>query len=243
MKDGHTNLFDDPSTGDKVTQYADAHSTPLPAHLTEYHAHMCQSRPDAEMLSSVFQSKLHCFLARALGAKRVLEIGVYVGYSLMLWAHAVGPGGFVTGLEYDPRLAELAETAVARQGISNTEIIVGDGAETLPKLRPSAPYDIVFLDADKSGYPNYLSVILANSQPGSTGRLLRPGGLIVADNVLRAGHVADPTRTDRRISDEKVWNRNIEALRQFNDDVARETRLESVMLPLWDGVSLIRLLD
>ena len=113
----------------------------------------------------------------------------------------------------------------------------------LPKLRPSAPYDIVFLDADKSGYPNYLSVILANSQPGSTGRLLRPGGLIVADNVLRAGHVADPTRTDRRISDEKVWNRNIEALRQFNDDVARETRLESVMLPLWDGVSLIRLLD
>lgn len=110
-------------------------------------------------------------------------------------------------------------------------------------MNPSAPYDIVFLDADKTGYSNYLSIILAKSQPGSKDRLLRPGGLIVADNVLRRGHVADPTKTDREIDDSEQWLLHIEAVRLFNDQVVGEKRLESFLTPLWDGVSLIRLID
>ncbi|KFG83786.1 putative O-methyltransferase [Metarhizium anisopliae] len=243
MKGGYTRLFDDQASGDKVSEYADAHSTPLPAHITAYHAHASASRHDSEMLSSNFQSKLHLFLARSIGAKRVLEVGVYVGYSAMLWAHATGPDGLVTGLEYSPELAKIAQDALAKEGINNVEIIVGNAAETLPKVSPSTPYDIIFLDADKPGYSNYLSIILANSQPGSKNRLLRPGGLIIADNVLRRGHVADPSKTDREVEDADLWNLHIEAVRKFNDQVVGEKRLESFLTPLWDGLSMIRLVD
>ncbi|KID76464.1 uncharacterized protein G6M90_00g074300 [Metarhizium brunneum] len=243
MKGGYTRLFDDQASGDKVSEYADAHSTPLPAHITAYHAHASASRHDSEMLSSNFQSKLHLFLARSIGAKTVLEVGVYVGYSAMLWAHATGPDGLVTGLEYSPELAEIAQDALAKEGINNVEIIVGNAAETLPKVSPSTPYDIIFLDADKPGYSNYLSIILANSQPGSKNRLLRPGGLIIADNVLRRGHVADSSKTDREVEDAGLWNLHIEAVRKFNDQVVGEKRLESFLTPLWDGLSMIRLVD
>lgn len=199
MKGGYTRLFDDQASGDKVSEYADAHSTPLPAHITAYHAHASASRHDSEMLSSNFQSKLHLFLARSIGAKRgesvsdsstlvlvrnhgkscnpgkirdpgashhfvhapsiyiyprpcpfgnklmrmvfrkiVLEVGVYVGYSAMLWAHATGPDGLVTGLEYSPELAKIAQDALAKEGINNVEIIVGNAAETcvIPSPHP-----------------------------------------------------------------------------------------------------------
>ncbi|KAK2591031.1 hypothetical protein QQS21_011287 [Conoideocrella luteorostrata] len=243
MKGGYTRLYDDKSTGDKVSEYADSHSTPLPGHITEFHAQASESRADSNMLSSNFQSKLHLFLARATGAKRVLEVGVYVGYSAMLWAHAVGPDGLVTGLEYSAELADIANKAIAKEGIKNVDIIVGDAAETLPAVNAATPYDIIFLDADKTGYSNYLSIILANSQPGGQNRLLRPGGLIVADNVLRRGHVADPTRTDGELQDRGEWNLHIEAVRKFNDQVLAEKRLETFLMPLWDGLSLIRLVD
>ncbi|KAK8920716.1 putative caffeoyl-CoA O-methyltransferase 2 [Metarhizium anisopliae] len=249
MKGGYTRLFDDQASGDKVSEYADAHSTPLPAHITAYHAHASASRHDSEMLSSNFQSKLHLFLARSIGAKRVLEVGVYVGYSAMLWAHATGPDGLVTGLEYSPELAKIAQDALAKEGINNVEIIGAENEKltcaptSLPKVSPSTPYDIIFLDADKPGYSNYLSIILANSQPGSKNRLLRPGGLIIADNVLRRGHVADPSKTDREVEDADLWNLHIEAVRKFNDQVVGEKRLESFLTPLWDGLSMIRLVD
>ncbi|OAA33462.1 O-methyltransferase, family 3 [Moelleriella libera RCEF 2490] len=243
MKDGSTNLYNDEASGRKVTAYADAHSTPLPAHITAYHAEACSTRSDSHMLSSHFQNKLHLFLARAINAKRVLEVGVYVGYSAMLWAHATGPDGHVTALEYSEELSQVAREGMAKANVTNVEIITGNAAETLPELNTAIPYDIVFLDADKTGYSTYLSIILARSQPGDTSRLLRPGGLIVADNVLRRGHVADPARTDREFEDQNVWNLHLDAVRKFNDQVASEKRLEVFMVPLWDGLSLIRLID
>ena len=118
-----------------------------------------------------------------------------------------------------------------------------DCSARLPKVNPSTPYDIIFLDADKTGYSNYLSLVLAQSQPGSTSRLLRPGGLIIADNVLRRGHVADPSKTDGAELESEQWDLHIEAVRRFNDQVVSEKRLESFLVPLWDGLSLIRLVD
>lgn len=127
------------------------------------------------------------------------------------------------------------------QGAENEKLTCAP--TSLPKVSPSTPYDIIFLDADKPGYSNYLSIILANSQPGSKNRLLRPGGLIIADNVLRRGHVADPSKTDREVEDAGLWNLHIEAVRKFNDQVVGEKRLESFLTPLWDGLSMIRLVD
>ncbi|KJZ79589.1 hypothetical protein HIM_01058 [Hirsutella minnesotensis 3608] len=240
MKDGSTGLLGTPETAGRVSAYAQAHSTPLPAHIVEHHAGVVATRADADMLSSHFQSQLHVLLARAVDAKRVLEIGVYAGYSAMVWSHAIGPDGRVTGLEYSQELADVAREAFATRGISNIDIIVGNAASTLPNLEVSTPYDLVFIDADKTGYGNYLDLLLRASRPGSDGRLLRQGALIVADNVLRRGHVADPLLAEGA---DESWLRQLEAVRDFNDKCAGEQRLETFMLPLWDGVSIMRLRD
>ncbi|RDA93682.1 hypothetical protein CP533_4859 [Ophiocordyceps camponoti-saundersi (nom. inval.)] len=244
MKQGEaSHLYRNPSTGNKVLSYAYEHSTALPAPLTAYHESAAASRDDSEMLSSNAQSQLHGFLARAVGAKNVLEVGVYVGYSAMAWAYAVGEGGRVTGLEADEGLAGIARGAFKERGLSNVEVVVGNAAETLPKLNPSEPYDIVFLDADKPGYIGYLETLLSKSLPNSSSRLLRPGALIIADNVLRSGHVADDSLPFDKSRSEKDWRSHIEAIRAFNDRCMAEPRLETFMLPLWDGVSLLRLRD
>ncbi|KAF4584121.1 O-methyltransferase, family 3 [Ophiocordyceps camponoti-floridani] len=246
MKAGEaSNLYRSPETGNKVLTYAESHSTALDAKLTAFHAQSAQQRPDSRMLSSNSQSQFHRFLVGVLGAKRVLEIGVYVGYSAMAWALAVGGEGFVTGLEYSAELADIARQAMKDHQINNVEIIVGDAATTLTSLRPKDPYDMVFIDADKEGYMTYLTTLLDKSPPSSTtGRLLRPGALIIADNVLRSGFVADeslPLEGEGR--SEENWRSHIKAIREFNDACLRNERLEMVMLPLWDGVSLLRLKD
>lgn len=151
-------------------------------------------------------------------------------------------------------------------------------AASLETMTPVEPYDLIFLDAQKSGYPTYLSTILSRSQPGSTNRLLRPGGLIIADNALSRGLVADP-------SDDNPWaavqraewesaadpaatsqgdvaparfagngvvgygksefarSDDIARLDEFNRAMAASERLESLMLPVWDGLALARMVD
>ncbi|MBE3045930.1 hypothetical protein IMZ48_25990 [Candidatus Bathyarchaeota archaeon] len=109
----------------------------------------------------------------------------------------------------------------------------------------------MFLDAQKSGYPTYLAHILAQSTPGSTARLLRPGGLIVGDNVLRRGLVADDSADNpasdklaqSRMRSAYAGDRDIECIREYNDAVVGSERLESFLMPLFDGVSVARLLD
>ncbi|PHH85472.1 hypothetical protein CDD83_371 [Cordyceps sp. RAO-2017] len=229
----------------KVFEYSERSSLTLPDHITRYHAAVEARRPDALMLSSNLQSRLHLFLARALGVKRVLDVGLFVGYSAMVWSHAVGPDGLVTGLEISPDLAREAAAVFAAHAINNIDVVVGDASETLPKLRPATPYDAVFIDADKPAYPTYLAQLLARSRPGAAPgqRLLRPGALIIADNVLRWGHVPDPTLTTSYWTSEEAKRGEIDGLRRFNDMCAAHPRLEVMMLPIWDGVSLIRLVD
>ncbi|KAJ4157309.1 hypothetical protein NW754_008955 [Fusarium falciforme] len=242
MKDNVTPLYTSPQLGAKVSTYSEQHSTPLPKYISDYHAHISSTRDDSEYLSSGFQSQFNIFLAKSIGAKRVLEIGVYAGFSALVWAHAVGPDGQVTGLEYEPEYAKLSNEGFAANGVNNVEIVVGPASETLPKLNPSKPYDLVFIDADKTGYPGYLRQLLEGSQPGSANRLLRPGALIVSDNVLRRGLVAD----DKALGDEELTGdrlANVQALREFNDLSLSNPRLETFVIPLWDGVSVTRLID
>lgn len=113
---------------------------------------------------------------------------------------------------------------------------------SLPQLGPKEPYDIVFIDADKTGYPGYLKQLLSGSQPGSANRLLRPGALIITDNVLRRGLVAD----NAALSADGVSQSSkdaVLAVREFNDLVISNSRLETFLVPLWDGLNLTRLID
>ncbi|KAK2012619.1 O-methyltransferase [Colletotrichum eremochloae] len=251
MKSSAPVLYPNESVSQKVTTYAESHSTDLPAHIVAYHEHIDTTQPETSMLMiSNFQAQNHIWIAKLIGAKRILEIGVYVGYSGMIWSHAVGPDGTVTGLEFNADYAKQAEAAWAANGIKNASVVVGDALETLPALNPSEPYDLIFIDAQKSGYPTYLSTILAASPvSGGKGRLLRPGGLIVADNVLRRGIVADDSDANPWVVGEKAqraayWrSEDVDKLREFNAVVHDEPRLDSWLMPLYDGVHLARLVN
>ncbi|WP_205323770.1 O-methyltransferase [Glycomyces sp. YM15] len=178
---------------------------------------------------SAAQGKLLYLLAKTLGAKRVLEIGTLGGYSAIWMARALPKDGHLVSLEYSPRHAEVASGNIARAGLVGiVEIRVGAAAESLPKLAAEGgePFDMVFIDADKGGYPDYLDWSL---------QLTRPGGLIVADNVVRGGAVADGLSRDP----------NVQGVRSYLEKVAADPRLEGTVMQTvgvkgYDGLSIAR---
>lgn len=122
---------------------------------------------------------------------------------------------------------------------------------SLPELaaKISRPYDLIFIDADKISYPNYLTLILSHSTAATSIRLLKPGGIIVADNILRRGLVADasdanPWSLSSKQAGERAWRQeDIDALDRFNKELVGNERLETFLLPLFDGLGLGRLKD
>ncbi|PSR97003.1 S-adenosyl-L-methionine-dependent methyltransferase [Coniella lustricola] len=249
MKDNAAKLFPNPDTGAKVMEYSVAHSTPLPDWLVKYHDWGCSDTDVPNYLTSTYQAQTLIFLARMMGAKRVLEIGVYIGFSTMFWSHAVGKDGSVTGLELSDKYAGLARKACAENKIDNVDIRVGDAVKSLENLTVTEPFDLVFIDANKEAYPEYLDILLAKSQPGQANRLLRAGGLIIADNVLRSAIVADDTERNPNVAE--IVGRHgatsaeelIEPLRRFNKKLLEQPRLETVLLPLFDGLGMASLKD
>jgi predicted O-methyltransferase YrrM len=160
------------------------------------------------------QGKLLFLLARSLAARNILEIGTLGGYSAIWLGRAVAPEGRVITLESEPRHAEVARRNLARVGLERrVEVLVGPALESLPKLAAAArgPFDMTFIDADKESYPEYLDW---------AARLTRPGGLILADNVVRKGAVADPGSDDR----------NVQAVRHFNSLLAADARVEATII-------------
>ena len=170
------------------------------------------------------QGKLLMLLAKIAGARRILEIGTLGGYSTIWLARALPADGRLVSLEYSPHHAQVARGNLARAGFGEqVEVRVGPALETLPGLE--GPFDFVFIDADKETYPDYLLWSL---------KLARPGAVIVADNVVRAGRVLEP-RGDR----------NAEGVRRMHELIAAEPRLEATAVQTvgvkgWDGFCLMR---
>lgn len=132
---------------------------------------------------SAQQGKFLHVLAKAMGARRILEIGTLGGYSTIWLARAVGAGGSVVTLEYDPKHAEVAKASLGRAGVGDrVEVVVGPALETLPTLT-GGPFDLVFIDADKKNNAAYLKWAIDLSRPGSA---------ILVDNVIRDGAILDP---------------------------------------------------
>lgn len=131
MKIANTNaLYPNDDVAKSVVEYAAAHSEALPARLTEYHASVVASEPRSEYLTSNLQSQFNTFFVRTTGAKRVLEIGTYVGYSAMVWSNAVGSDGYVTTLESSPEYVDAATTTFQKQAVANIKVVQGDALET-----------------------------------------------------------------------------------------------------------------
>jgi len=176
--------------------------------------------------------KLLHILARAIGARSILEIGTLAGYSTIWLARALPEDGSLITLEAEAKHADVARKNIARAGLDGVvDLRLGLALDTLPQLAAEGrgPFDLVFIDADKENIPDYFRWAL---------RLARPGSLIVVDNVVRDGEVADASSTDPRV----------QGVRRFNDLLAAEPRvcataIQTVGVKGWDGVAVAMVLE
>lgn len=178
------------------------------------------------------QGKLLYLLAKAIGAKSILEFGTLAGYSTIWLARALPADGRLISLEADRHYAEVASASIAAAGLGEiVEVRVGPALDQLPQLEAegAGSFDLTFIDADKANTPDYFAWALDHSRPGS---------LIVADNVIRDGRLVDPDDEEPAIA----------AQRRFHEQLAAEPRVEATTIQTvggkgYDGFSLARVLD
>ena len=177
---------------------------------------------------SPIYGKLLTLLARSMDARTILEIGTLGGYSTICLARALPEGGRLVTLEFNSLHAQVAQANIARAGLAGqVEVIVGRAVDSLAALSAErrGPFDMIFIDADKPSYPDYLTWSL---------QLSRPGTLIIADNVVRAGKVIDPDSDDP----------NVQGVRRFNELLAADPLVDATILQTvggkgYDGLAIV----
>jgi caffeoyl-CoA O-methyltransferase len=203
-----------------IEAYAAAHTTPEEPLLAEVAAATRASQESHRMMVGLLEGRFLETLVWLSGARRILEIGSFTGYSALSMAAALPPGGTITTCEVDPERAAMARRHFAASPWADRiDLIEGPALDSLTLLM--GPFDLVFIDADKVNYARYYEAVLP---------LLADRGLIVADNVLWSGRVLDD-------SDQSDDTR---AIRAFNDMVVNDPRVTCVMATVRDGVLLIR---
>jgi caffeoyl-CoA O-methyltransferase len=202
-----------------VEAYAEAHTEP-PGDVLERLAEETRAKTTAPgMMVGAVEGRFLSFLVRAMRARRVLEVGTFTGYSSICMASALPPDGKVITLDVNAETTEIARHYATEAGVvDRIDYRVGPGSETLAELE--GPFDLVFIDADKAGYIDYYEAALP---------MLADGGVIVADNVLWSGRVASEPEDD-----------STRAIQRFNEHVRGDDRVESAMLTVRDGMTLIR---
>lgn len=219
-----------------IEEYCTTHSSPPSALLAEVHAYTSRNCAEAQMVIGPLEAALLQLLVRATAARRILEVGTFTGYSALAMAEALPADGEIVTCENDPKHAEIAARFFARSPHAHKIALrFGSALDTIAALSDARPLDLVFLDADKENYINYYERTLPR---------LKAGGLVVADNVLWYGRVLDQpdsgrgpvtTGTAAPAASEATL-----AIVQFNALVRRDPRVECVMIPMRDGVSVIR---
>jgi caffeoyl-CoA O-methyltransferase len=205
-----------------VDAYAEAHTSPAAEHLRALAAETRATLESSVMLTGEVEGRMLEFLVFLAQPQSVLEIGTYSGYSALSMAQTLPAGGRIVTCELDPERVAFAERRIADAGMADRiEVRQGPALETITTL--DGPFDLVFIDADKAGYLDYYEAVLPK---------LSARGLIIVDNVLWSGRVADAP------SDED--DGQTRALREFNDHVIADKRVVSVMLSVRDGVTLVR---
>ncbi len=203
-----------------LESYAEAHTTAPPPYLEELAAELRATLEAPGMMVGRLEGGYLQMLVFALGARSVLEIGTFGGYSALSMAPGLAPGGRITTCEISPVHAEFARRHIAASPFAGAvEVVLGPALDTIATL--PGPFDLVFIDADKAAYPDYLEAVLPK---------LSPRGVIAADNTLWSGRILDPSDTSE----------DTEALRRFNDALAVDPRVVVVQTTVRDGVTLIR---
>lgn len=200
--------------------YCAAHTTPPVPLLAELETWTHAQVKHPQMLTGHLEGTLLAWLVRLTGTRRVLEIGTYTGYSALAMAAALPADGELVTCDNDPKHAGIAQSYFDRSPHGRKiKLILGPALETIASLPAHTMFDLVFLDADKENYSNYYEAILPR---------LQPNGLLVIDNVLWSGKVLAPRKkTDK-------------AIVALNERVRADVRVECLMLPVRDGMLLVR---
>lgn len=207
----------------EIEAYAEAHTTPPSPHLEELAAETRARLQAPGMMVGALEGRFLELLVHASGARRVLEIGTFSGYSALSLAAGLGPEGIVITCDVNPEAVEMARRHIAASPYGGRiEVKLGPALETIATL--DGPFDLVFIDADKTSYIDYYEAVLPK---------LGERGLIAIDNVLWSGRVLDPAAADA----------DTKAIRALNAHVAADRRVVQVMLTVRDGVLLVRRAD
>ena len=204
---------------DKLQQYIDDHSMEesdlLKALDRETHQKVLQPR----MLSGSYQGRLLALLAKMIGPKKILEVGTYTGYATLCMAEGLTTGGSIDTIDHNEELADM-QRRYFDQSPYGSQIVqhLGEAKDILKTL--AGPYDLVFLDADKENYPHYFDLIIDK---------LETGGILLSDNVLWSGKVL-----------EKATDEATSALQEYNHKINTDVRVETVVLPIRDGLTITR---
>jgi predicted O-methyltransferase YrrM len=206
---------------EKIDEYAVAHSQPEPELLKELHRETWQKVLAPRMLSGHLQGRVLSMLSKLINAKYILEIGTYTGYSALCLAEGMRADGELHTIDINEELHDLQRKYFDKSGYgSNIIQHTGKALEIIPQLNKT--FDLVFIDADKRNYPSYLELILPR---------LHSGSVIISDNVLWSGKVVEPLKED---------DLDTKALLQYNEMLNEDARLESVLLPIRDGLTITR---
>jgi predicted O-methyltransferase YrrM len=205
---------------EEIDRYAEAHTTPQPELLARLAQETRATLECPQMLTGPVEGRFLQTLVYATGARRVLEIGTYSGYSAISMAAGLPAGGRIDTCEIDSRHAEVARRYIDEAGYADRITVhVGPAVQTLSRL--DGPFDFVFVDADKVGYPAYYEAVLPK---------LAERGLIAFDNMLQGGRVvSDPDAGE-----------STRAIAELNDRLAADERVVAVLLTVRDGVTLVR---
>jgi predicted O-methyltransferase YrrM len=212
---------------EQIYKYIEDHAS-VPNEALEWVVKQTHIRTNhARMLSGAAQGQLMRMIAQMCGAKRILELGTFTGYSAICLASALPEDGHLDTLELNDELEDLILEGFEKAGLADRiSLHIGDCKETLMKMRSEIKenelYDLVYIDANKREYCEYYDLVFD---------MVRPGGIILADNVIWDGKVCqDPLPQDKQTL----------SIVRFNDMVSKDHRVESVILPIRDGLNIIR---
>jgi caffeoyl-CoA O-methyltransferase len=204
-----------------IAKYAEDHSADEPQLLRELNRETHLKVMQPRMLSGHLQGRILSMLSKMINPKNILEIGTYTGYSALCLAEGLAKDGHLHTIDNNPERAELVNRYIAKAGLE-TQIThhVGTASELIPQIE--GLFDLVFIDADKSNYSLYFDLIVDR---------VRSGGIILSDNVLWSGKVTEPVNPN---------DTDTIALLEFNRKLVHDARIEVVLLPIRDGLSLAR---
>lgn len=206
---------------EKLEDYVNAHTSPESEILSDLnrqtHINVLQPR----MLSGHLQGRTLSLFSKMIQPQRILEIGTYTGYSALCLAEGLKENGKLITIDINYELEEMVKDYVKKAGFTDQiEMKVGDAMEIIPTL--DKDFDLVFIDADKSNYSNYYDLLIDD---------LPQGAILIADNVLWSGKVIEPVKKN---------DIDTEALKIFNLKIQEDDRVENVLLPIRDGLMVIR---